>query len=75
MGAAISRGSWINYSIVFPFSCFSPHHFFFRLPCAFLISTIGTIYALSQIQPFKTVGVYPLVGLEISLVDGSKHSF
>lgn len=74
MGAAISIDSWINYSITFLFICFNPHHFFFRLPCAFLISTIGTIYALSQIQPFKTVGVYPLVGLEISLVGGNQHS-
>lgn len=36
---------------------------------------LALVYELSQIKPFKTVGVYPLVTLEINLVGGSQHFF
>lgn len=33
------------------------------------------IYEPNEIKPLKTIGLYPLVGLEINLVGGSQHFF
>lgn len=36
-------------------------------------SQLALTYKLSQIKPFKIVGLFPLVGLEINLLGSSQH--